>query len=124
MIAGQYGHRRPVTASSNAFIAIANKAREMPDRVLVAAESIGFGGALFVIAWTPRTLEFAFLATALGALGLWGVTDHMFESRRRAVAPLRWVLSGFRFLIAAVGVTAAIAAGYALMGRLMGVCIL
>lgn len=124
MIAGHFADRPTATASSNGFVAIANKAREMPDRVLVATETIGFGGALVVVAWTPRTLELAFIATALGALGLWGVTDHMFESRRRAVAPLRWILSGFRFSIAAVGVTAAIAAGYALMGRLMGVFIL
>ena len=124
MIAEPYAGSRPVAASSNGFIAIADKARELPDRVLVAAEAIGFGAALAVVAWTPRTLELLFLAIALGALGLWGVTDHMFESRRRTVAPLRWVLARFRFLIAAVGVTAAIAAGYALIGRLMGVFIL
>ena len=96
----------------------------MSDRKLVAAEVVGFGGALAVIAWTPRTLELALVAAALGALGMWGVTDHMVEARPRTIAPLRLALSGLRFTIAALGMAAAIAAGYALIGRLMGVFIL
>jgi hypothetical protein len=124
MIADFAGRPPGFASSNNAFIAVAQKARRMSDAKLVAAEVIGFGGALAVLDWAPRTLELAFLATALGALGVWGVTDHMLESRRRAMAPLRWALSGFRFTIAAVGVAAAIAAGYAMIGRLMGVFIL
>lgn len=124
MIADFAGRPPGFASSDNAFIAVADKARRMSDANLVAAEVVGFGGALAVLAWTPRTLELAFLATALGALGVWGVTDHMLESRRRAIAPLRWVLSGFRFTIAAMGVAAAIASVYALIGRLMGVFIL
>ena len=57
-------------------------------------------------------------------LGAWGVADHMVESRRRASAPIRWALSTFRFTIAAAAITAAIASGYAWIGRLMGVFIL
>ena len=124
MIADFAGRPPGFASSNNAFIAVAQKARRMSDGKLVATEAVGLGGALAVLAWTPRTLELAFLSIALGALGVWGVTDHMLESRRRAVAPLRWLLSGFRFTIAAVGVAAAIASGYALMGRLMGVFIL
>lgn len=120
-----FAGRRPRFASSNnAFVAVAEKARRMSDRKLVAAEAVGFGGALAVIAWTPRTLELALVAAALGALGMWGVTDHMVEARRRTIAPLRLALSGLRFTIAALGMAAAIAAGYALIGRLMGVFIL
>ena len=124
MMADFAGHPPKFASSSNAFLAIAQKAREMSDRRLVALEVVGFGAALTILALTPRNLELAFLATALGALGIWGVTDHVLESRRRASAPVRWVLKGFRFAIAAVGVTAAIASGYALIGRLMGVFIL
>jgi hypothetical protein len=96
----------------------------MSDRRLVAAEIIGFGGALGIFAWTPRTLELIFLAIALGSLGAWGVADHMVESRRRASSFIRGPLSAFRFMIASAGVIAAIASGYALIGRLMGVFIL
>jgi hypothetical protein len=124
MIADFAGRPPAFASSNNAFIAIAEKARRLSDAKLVAAEAIGLGGALAVLAWTPRTLELAFLSIALGALGIWGVTDHMLESRRRASAPLRLALSGFRFSIAAVGVAAAIASFYALIGRLMGVFIL
>lgn len=124
MIADFAGRPPEFAASTNAFIAVAEKARRMSDAKLVAAEAVGFGGALAVLAWTPRTVELAFIAVALGALGVWGVTDHMLESRRRASAPLRFALSGFRYTIAAAGVAAAIASGYALMGRLMGVFIL
>jgi hypothetical protein len=124
MMADFAGRPRGFASSDNAFVAIAQKARTMSDQKLVGAEIIGFGGALTVFAWTPRTLELVFLATALGALGVWGVADHMVESRRRASTPIRWALSAFRFMIAAVGVTAAIASGYALIGRLMGVFIL
>ena len=124
MIADFAGRPPEFASSNNAFIALAQRARRTSDVNLVAAEVVGFAGALAVLAWTPRTLELAFLAIALGALGVWGVTDHMVESRRRASAPLRWVLSWFRFMIAAAGVAAAIASGYALIGRLMGVFIL
>jgi hypothetical protein len=124
MIADLTGRPREFASSNNAFVAVAQKARRLSDRRLVAGEVIGFGGALAVLAWNPRTLEIGFLAIALGALGAWGVADHMLESRRRAAAPVRLLLSGFRFAIAAVGVTAAIAAGYALIGRMMGVFIL
>jgi hypothetical protein len=124
MIADFAGRPPRFASSNNAFIAVARKARRMSDAKLVAAEVMGFGGALLVLAWTPRTLELVFLTTALGALGVWGVTDHMLESRRTATLPVRWALTGFRFTIAAVGLTAAIASGYALIGRLMGVFIL
>lgn len=124
MIADFAGRPPEFSSSSNAFIAVAEKARRMSDPGLVAAEVTGFGGALAVLAWTPRTVELAFVGVALGALGVWGVTDHMIESRRRSMAPLRLALLGLRFTIAVVGISAAIASGYALIGRLMGVFIL
>jgi hypothetical protein len=118
--------RRPrsVATSSNAFVAVADKARQMSDWTLVSAEVAGFALAIAILAWAPRTLELALTSVAIGALGLWGVTDHMLESRPRLVAPARWTLGGFRFLIAAGGIAAAMAAGYAFVGRLMGVFIL
>jgi len=124
MMADMAGPPRSFAASTNAFIAIAEKARRTSDRALVVAEGLGFAGAIAVVAFAPKTIELALLATALGAFGLWGVTDHMLEARRRLIAPLRWILSGFRFMIAAAGIAAAIGAGYALIGRLMGVFIL
>jgi hypothetical protein len=124
MIADFAGRPRGFGTPNNAFVALAQKARDMSDRRLVAAEIIGFGGALGIFAWTPRTLELIFLAIALGFLGAWGVADHMVESRRRASSFIRGPLSAFRFMIAAAGVIAAIASGYALIGRLMGVFIL
>ncbi|HUQ46910.1 MAG TPA: hypothetical protein VM053_01555 [Gemmatimonadaceae bacterium] len=124
MIADLIGRQRPVSSSNNAFVAIGLWARRMSDRKLVGAEVAGFGGAVAVVALTPGSIEIALLATALGSLGLWGVTDHMFEARDRLAAPLRWMLKSFRFAIAAAGISAVILAGYALIGRLMGVFIL
>jgi hypothetical protein len=124
MMADLAGRPRTFRNSSNAFVAIGQKAREISDRTLVLGEFAGFAVAVAVLAWAPRTLEIIFLAIAVGALGLWGVIDHMHEARRRTSAPIKWMLSSFRFTIAAVGITAAILAGYALIGRLMGVFIL
>lgn len=123
-MADMAGRPRSFANSSNAFVAVADKAREMSDRNLVSAEVTGFASAVAILAWAPATLELALTAAAIGALGLWGVTDHMLESRPRLVAPARWTLEGFRFLIAAGGISAAMAAGYAFVGRLMGVFIL
>ncbi|HZK78417.1 MAG TPA: hypothetical protein VFC35_05865 [Gemmatimonadaceae bacterium] len=124
MMADLAGRPRSFANSSNAFVAVADRARRTSDRVLVTVEIAGFGCAIAVIAWAPHTVELTLLTSAIGALGLWGVTDHMLESHRRLVAPLRWMLEGFRFLIAAGGIASAIASGYALVGRLMGVFIL
>jgi hypothetical protein len=96
----------------------------MSDRDLVAAEVIGFGAAVATMAWEPRSVEIAFLAAALGSLGLWGVTDHMIEARRKRVDPVRSVLVAFRYGIAALGIAGAVLSFYALMGRVMGVFIL
>jgi hypothetical protein len=124
MMADLMGRPRHFRNSSNAFVAIGQKAREISDSALVFAEIAGFAVAIAVLAWAPRTLEVLFLAIATGSLGLWGVVDHMHEARRRASAPVKLMLSGFRFVIAAVGISAAILAGYALIGRMMGVFIL
>lgn len=119
--AARPARRRP---SNNAFIAVGQKARELSDAKLVVAEAIGFGGALAVAVWNPRALELAFLSVAIGALGIWGIADHMLESKRRASAPVKLVLRGLRFSVGATGIAAALASGYALIGRLMGVFIL
>lgn len=124
MIADFAGRPPAFASSNNAFVAIGRCARRMTDRDLVLAEAIGFGVALATFAWTPRTLEVAFLAVALGSLGFWGVTDHMVEARRRRVDAIRSILKVLRFGIASVGIAAAVLSGYALIGRVMGVFIL
>jgi hypothetical protein len=106
--------------NDNAFLAAAQRARRSSDRALVAAELTGFTAALGILFWSPTAWIVALPAIALGAFGLWGITDHMIEARRRIIAPLRWILSGFRFLIAAAGVVAVLATGYAIVGILMG----
>lgn len=118
------GRPRSFAGSSNAFVAVADKARQMSDRALVSAEAGGFALAIAMLVWAPHTLELALITAAFGALGLWGVTDHMLESHRRLYMPIRLLLKGFRSLIAALGTASAIAAGYAFVGRLMGVFIL
>jgi hypothetical protein len=110
--------------NDNAFIAAANRARRSSDRALLAAELVGFTFAIGILFWSPRAWIVALPAIALGALGLWGITDHMIDARRRIIAPLRWILSGFRFLIAATGVLAVLATGYAIVGILMGTWVL
>lgn len=106
--------------NDNAFIAAAHRARRSSDRALVAAELVGFTVALGILLWSPHAWVVALPALALGALGLWGITDHMIEARRKLIAPLRWILSAFRFLIACTGVAAVLATGYAIVGILMG----
>jgi hypothetical protein len=104
----------------NAFLAAAEKARRASDRALVAAELIGFTVAIGILFWSPKAWIVALPAVALGALGLWGITDHMIDARRRLIAPLRWILSSFRLLVATTGVVAVLATGYAIVGILMG----
>jgi len=104
----------------NAFLAAAHKARSASDRSLVTTELIGFAVAIGVLFFSEKAWIIALPAVALCALGLWGVTDHMIEARRRLIAPLRWILSTFRFLIAASGVVAVLATVYAVAGMLMG----
>jgi hypothetical protein len=108
----------------NAFLAAAQRARRSSDRALVAAELLGFTAALGILFVAPRAWIVALPAVALGALGLWGVTDHMIDARRKLIAPLRWILSAFRFLIATTGVAAILATAYAIAGILMGTWIL
>ncbi len=110
--------------SANAFVAVSARARLASDKTLVAIETAGFACVIAVLAWAPRTLDLALPAAAIGALGLWGVIDHMRQSRRRTFRPLRKLLSGFQTLIAAAGIAAAIATGYAIIGRLMGTWVL
>jgi hypothetical protein len=110
-------------SSDNAFVAVANRARRASDRSLAAAELAGFAAAVAVLALAPRSLDFALPAVAVGALGLWGITDHMIDARRNLLPPLRWALLGFRLFVATAGVGAAVLSGYALIGRLMGVVI-
>jgi len=106
--------------NDNAFLAAAQKARCSSDRALVAAELTGFTLAIGIVFWSPHAWIVALPAVALGALGLWGITDHMIDARRRLIAPLRWILSAFRFLIATAGVLAILATGYAIVGVMMG----
>lgn len=120
MIADFASGPRPDARSTNAFVAVGERARLASDKALVAIEAVGFACVIAVLAWAPRTLDLALPAAAIGALGLWGVIDHMREARRRMPRPLRRLLSGFQRLIAAAGIAAAIATGYALIGRLMG----
>lgn len=120
MIADFAGRPRSFAASTNAFVAVGERARLASDKTLVALEAMGFACVLAVLAWAPHTLVLALPAGAIGALGLWGVTDHMRQARRRMFKPLRMLLSGFQSLIAAGGIAAAIATGYAIVGRLMG----
>jgi hypothetical protein len=108
----------------NAFLAAARRARRSSDRALVAAELTGFTVAIGILFWSPSAWVIALPAVALGSLGLWGITDHMIDARQRLIAPLRWILSGFRFLIAATGVVAVLATGYAIVGILMGTWVL
>ena len=104
----------------NAFLAAAKRARRSSDRALVTAELIGFTVAIGILFWSPKAWIVALPAVALGTLGLWGITDHMIEARRRLIAPLRWILSTFRFLIATTGVVAVLGTVYAIVGILMG----
>lgn len=111
------------TVSDNALVALASRARRASDRSLAVAELSGFAAAVAVLAVAPGSPGFALLLVAIGALGLWGITDHMIDARRKLLLPLRWALLGFRFFVAVAGVAAALLSGYAVIGRLMGVVI-
>ena len=110
-------------SSDNALIALAGRARRASDRSLAAAELSGFAAAVAVLALAPGSPDFALPLIAIGALGLWGITDHMIDARRKLISPLRWGLLAFRLLVAIAGVAAAVLSGYAIIGRLMGVVI-
>lgn len=124
MIADFAGRPPGFAASTNAFIAIGQRARKTSDSTLVAVEAAGFACVLAVFAWAPHTLDLALPAGATGAFGLWGVTEHMRVSHRRMFKPVRFLLRTFQSLVAAGGIAAAIATGYALIGRLMGTWVL
>ena len=113
-----------VAASTNAFVAVGQRARLASDRTLVVIEAAGFAGVLAVFALAPHSLDLALPAGAVGALGLWGVTEHVRIAHRRIFKPLRVLMRSFQSLIAAAGIAAAIATVYALIGRLMGTWIL
>lgn len=122
MMADLSGRPRSFESSSNAFFAVAERARRTSDKRLVVAEASGFAVAIAVFAFEPESWSLALPAVSVGALGMWGITDHMLDARPgRLVAPLRWTLSIFRFAIATIAIVAAIAAGYSLVGKLMGV---
>ncbi len=111
--------------SSNAFVALAGKARRTSDTKLVVSEAIGFFAAVAVVALAPRRWELALPAVSIGAFGLWGITDHMIgANRERLTTVVRLPLLAFRFAVAAVGIAAAIAFGFALLGFLMGTWVL
>ena len=121
MIADFSGRPSGFRESSNAFFAIAGKARRSSNAVLAAAELAGFATAVAVLWIAPHEWGFALPAVALGAAGLWGITDHFLAAQSRiARVKIRFMLRAFRFAVAAIGITAFIAAGYFMVGRLIG----
>ncbi|MDO8502170.1 MAG: hypothetical protein Q7S20_10035 [Gemmatimonadaceae bacterium] len=108
----------------NALTALAGSARRAPNGWLVGAESIGLAAALAVWIWTPDRWALALPFLALSAYGLWGVVEHVLQEGRRSLpGPVRMTLVAIRFLISAVGVAAAAAAGYAVVGAAIGTVI-
>ncbi len=116
---------RALDESSNAFIALAGKARRTSDPVLAIFEVAGFAAAIAVIALAPNRSELALPVFSAGAFGLWGITDHAIAAHEESVnAVFGFLLEGFRATTAAAGIAAAVGFGYALVGLLMGVWVL
>ena len=125
MIADFSGRPPIFGGSSNAFFALAGRARRTSNAALVTAEIIGFAGAVAVPAFAPHRWELALPAVSVGAFGLWGITDHVISQvNRRTHRTFRSLLSAFRYAIAAAGIAAAIGFGYIVIGLMMGVFIL
>ncbi len=111
--------------STNAFIALAHKARRTSDPVLAFCEFAGFAVAVAISAFSPDRWELALPAVSLGAFGLWGITDHAMSAQGKYVnAVVELLLEYFRVTVAAAGIAAAIGFGYALTGWMMGVWVL
>ena len=110
----------PSGVDKNAFFAIANSARQMPDWVLVLLETSGFVTALAIYAWTPRSLEALPLFIGVGALGLFGIVDHVLQAPPRLRSWRRSTLRGFHFLTAVVAVLCALATVFVLTGWMIG----
>lgn len=125
MIADFAGRPPRFSESSNAFIAVAAKARSSSDALLIGAEVAGLAAAIGVMAWQPKRIDVALGLVAIGALGLWGITEHALAAQgRRANFLLRYLLVAFSRIVATASIVAAVAAGYVVIGEMMGVFIL
>ena len=105
----------------NALNALKAQARRWRGERLAGIEATGLAVALAVWIWIPARWPLALPFLAMSAFGLWGITDlTLIAGRGRIPRPLRYVLRGIRWLVAAVGVIAAAAALYLFFGALLG----
>ena len=108
----------------NALNAIAARARRAAAGTLVSFETAGLVLALSIYAWAPRRWPLILPCLALSAFGLWGLCDRFIESKSgRRFRTRRKALRLVERLIATLGIAAALAAAYLLIGWLMGVYI-
>ena len=103
----------------NAFNALAERARRTPSAILVFIETASLLFGLAIYAWAPTQWRLTLPCVALGLLGVWGVIDHQIARLHRR-APKRRFLRVAQSVVAAAGITAAVAGAWFLLGGLLG----
>jgi len=104
-----------------AFAALAAQARNTRADLLVGVETLGFVGALAVFIWIPERLVLALPFLALGMFGLWGAAEHARHAAHGSMSRARrGAVTGIQLFAAVAGTVAAVLAGYALVGRIIG----
>lgn len=113
-----------IGGDGNALTALANRARKASSGVLLSLETVGLALALGIYAMAPARWPLILPCIALSAYGLWGLCDRLIAVRSgRRYRTERRILRLIKLAIATVGVAAAFAAAYLLMGWTMGVFI-
>lgn len=103
----------------NAFVALANRARQTPVVALVFVEGTGLVLALAIYSWAPARWKLILLCVALSALGLWGVLDHEIARYHRR-SSMRRILRAIQSIIAVAGIIAGGAGVYFLFATVLG----
>ena len=114
---------RPHQTADTLFAVLAERARASSDVTLVIWTAAGLLGVVAIVLARPRAILLALVSGCIGLFGLWGILDR--ELTDRQTAPGRSsragaVLNATRWLVAAVGTAAALAAVLLGFGRILG----
>lgn len=105
------------------FPALAEGARHASDAKLVGIETFGLAASLAVYLWQPERVQAALPFIAIAMFGLWGVSEHFRRDLYFRAHGGTAAVAVFQSLVAAVGVLAAAAALFAVVGRAIGTII-
>ena len=112
-------HQEPDTVYS----LLAGRARASSDIALVIWTAAGLLGVVAIVLARPRAILLTLVSGCIGLFGLWGILDRELTDRQmapRRSARVGAVLDATRWLVAAMGTAAALAAVLLGFGRILG----